>query len=113
MSTAPANERRIDPDRYHETVGDTLSPVPSAAAICLYLETTDRCNLLRAARRRTCETLEPEADMSCEVPRVSATRRLTSRASFFAANAKIFLRDRGRDSAFREMLVREGLAHPR
>jgi hypothetical protein len=67
MSTAPANERRIDPDRYHETIGDTLSPVASAAAICLYLETTDRCNLLRAARLRTCETLEPEADMSCEV----------------------------------------------
>ena len=28
MRTAPADERRIDPDHYHETVGDTLSPEP-------------------------------------------------------------------------------------
>jgi hypothetical protein len=45
MSTALAAMPRIDPNRYYEAVGDTMSPVASAAPVCLYLD-TNRCNLL-------------------------------------------------------------------
>lgn len=140
MRTAPADERSIDPDHCRETVGDTLSPVASAAAICLYLGTSDRHNVLRTSCRRAYETLEPEADISWEVPtRVVDQRsdivRLVHhgigepmrikgaepndtgldepRVSLDTANVRTFLRDRGRDRAFREMHAREGLVRPR
>ena len=57
----------VDPRRYHETVADTLSPVATAEPVCLYLETTNRCNLLCTTCPRTYADLEPEADMSWEL----------------------------------------------
>ncbi len=52
--------------RYFEKAaleGD-LAPTVKQDPICLYLETTNRCNLLCTTCPRTYEELEPEADMS-------------------------------------------------
>jgi MoaA/NifB/PqqE/SkfB family radical SAM enzyme len=54
---------KVDPRRYFEsarTDGDT----PEHEPVCLYLETTNRCNLLCTTCPRTYEELEPPADMS-------------------------------------------------
>lgn len=64
-STAPAR-RKVDPDRYHEAA-EIFSPLAAAPPVCLYLETTNRCNLLCTTCPRTYETLEPEADMSWDL----------------------------------------------
>jgi radical SAM protein with 4Fe4S-binding SPASM domain len=57
----------IDPRRYHEAVEAALSPEAAADPICLYLETTNRCNLLCTTCPRTYADLEPEADMSWDL----------------------------------------------
>ncbi len=57
----------IDPRRYHEAVGDVHGKVANSLPVCLYLETTNRCNLLCTTCPRTYEKLEPEADMSWEL----------------------------------------------
>jgi radical SAM protein with 4Fe4S-binding SPASM domain len=57
----------IDPHRYHEAVDPDLAPVAGHEPVCLYLETTNRCNLLCTTCPRTYETLEPPADMSWEL----------------------------------------------
>ncbi len=44
-----------------------LAPVAAQEPVCLYLETTNRCNLLCTTCPRTYEDLEPEADMSWEL----------------------------------------------
>ena len=43
------------------------SDVPAQQPVCLYLETTNRCNLLCTTCPRTYEELEPPADMSWEL----------------------------------------------
>jgi radical SAM protein with 4Fe4S-binding SPASM domain len=55
------------PKRYHEMVDGDLMPVAQAKPVCLYLETTNRCNLLCTTCPRTYEELEPPADMSWEL----------------------------------------------
>jgi radical SAM protein with 4Fe4S-binding SPASM domain len=65
--SARANNPAIDPRRYHEAAAETLSPVAAADPVCLYLETTNRCNLLCTTCPRTYADLEPEADMSWEL----------------------------------------------
>src|SRR5580704_11761199 len=62
MTTA-ATQRTVDPARYFESV-DTGSDVPEHEPVCLYLETTNRCNLLCTTCPRTYAELEPPADMS-------------------------------------------------
>lgn len=62
MSEA-ASRRAIDPRRYFESVA-AANHVPEHEPICLYLETTNRCNLLCTTCPRTYEQLEPPADMS-------------------------------------------------
>jgi MoaA/NifB/PqqE/SkfB family radical SAM enzyme len=57
----------IDPRRYHEAVDAALAPEAAAAPVCLYLETTNRCNLPCNTCPRTFADLEPEADMSWEL----------------------------------------------
>ena len=57
----------IDPRRYFEGVSENRSAVAAAAPVCLYLETTNRCNLLCTTCPRTYEELEPPADMSWEL----------------------------------------------
>jgi MoaA/NifB/PqqE/SkfB family radical SAM enzyme len=56
-----------DPRRYFETIGAERSPIATAEPVCLYLETTNRCNLLCETCPRTFEELEPPADMSWEL----------------------------------------------
>ena len=54
-----------DPTRYFETVSRDLEKV--APPVCLYLEVTNRCNLLCETCPRTFEALEPPKDMEWEV----------------------------------------------
>ena len=56
----------VDPKRYFESA-QADSDVPANDPICLYLETTNRCNLLCTTCPRTYEELEPPADMSWEL----------------------------------------------
>jgi MoaA/NifB/PqqE/SkfB family radical SAM enzyme len=53
-----------DPRRYFEQIGAERSAVAEAPPVCLYLEVTNRCNLLCDTCPRTFEELEPPADMS-------------------------------------------------
>ena len=65
MTMAAANPA-VDPRRYFESVrpdGD----IPAHEPVCLYLEITNRCNLLCTTCPRTYEELEPPADMSWEL----------------------------------------------
>ena len=55
-----------DPHRYFESAGERRSNAEKAP-VCLYLETTNRCNLLCTTCPRTYEELEPPADMSWEL----------------------------------------------
>jgi MoaA/NifB/PqqE/SkfB family radical SAM enzyme len=66
MQRAAAVKRAIDPKRYFESV-QANSEVPEREPVCLYLETTNRCNLLCTTCPRTYEELEPPADMSWEL----------------------------------------------
>jgi MoaA/NifB/PqqE/SkfB family radical SAM enzyme len=56
-----------DPRRYFEAIGSERGPSAEQEPICLYLETTNRCNLLCETCPRTFEDLEPPADMSWEL----------------------------------------------
>jgi MoaA/NifB/PqqE/SkfB family radical SAM enzyme len=53
----------VDPRRYHEAVQER-DAIASRPPVCLYLEVTNRCNLLCTTCPRTYEELEPPADMS-------------------------------------------------
>ena len=59
--------RAVDPRRYHEAVGDERGVEATRPPVCLYLETTNRCNLLCTTCPRTYEELEPPADMSWDL----------------------------------------------
>jgi len=61
-----ATKRAVDPKRYFESV-EAAGHVPEHEPVCLYLETTNRCNLLCTTCPRTYEELEPPADMSWEL----------------------------------------------
>src|SRR3954447_18486354 len=63
-STRPAD---IDPRRYFAHIADARGPVAKAEPVCLYIETTNRCNLLCTTCPRTFEALEPPGDMSWEM----------------------------------------------
>ena len=56
-----------DPRRYFEAVGEARTAEAIAPPVCLYLEVTNRCNLLCETCPRTFEDLEPPADMSWEL----------------------------------------------
>jgi MoaA/NifB/PqqE/SkfB family radical SAM enzyme len=53
-----------DPRRYFEVVGPERMSIAERPPVCLYLEVTNRCNLLCETCPRTFEALEPPADMS-------------------------------------------------
>jgi MoaA/NifB/PqqE/SkfB family radical SAM enzyme len=57
----------LDPRRYHEAVPLARAPRHEPPPVCLYLEITNRCNLLCTTCPRTYEELEPPADMSWEL----------------------------------------------
>jgi MoaA/NifB/PqqE/SkfB family radical SAM enzyme len=56
-----------DPRRYFEAVGADRADIAEQPPVCLYLEVTNRCNLLCETCPRTFEDLEPPADMSWEL----------------------------------------------
>src|SRR5919205_2782005 len=60
-------ERRVDPRRYHEAVDRDRAAQVNRLPVCLYLETTNRCNLLCTTCPRTYAELEPPADMSWDL----------------------------------------------
>ncbi|MCW6511546.1 radical SAM protein [Lichenifustis flavocetrariae] len=62
-----ATRTDLNPRRYHESA--PAFPVARAEQppVCLYLETTNRCNLLCTTCPRTYVELEPPADMSWEL----------------------------------------------
>ena len=65
VNATPAKQG--DPRRYFETVGEERTPVAAQDPVCLYLEVTNRCNLLCTTCPRTFEELEPPSDMSWEL----------------------------------------------
>ena len=67
MSSAVHAETRVDPRRYFEQVAAERDTVAAAEPVCLYLEVTNRCNLLCTTCPRTFEDLEPPADMAWEL----------------------------------------------
>src|ERR1700759_5361994 len=66
MTTQTAS-RTIDPRRYFESIDAKRSQTAEKPPVCIYLETTNRCNLLCTTCPRTYVELEPPADMSWEL----------------------------------------------
>jgi MoaA/NifB/PqqE/SkfB family radical SAM enzyme len=56
-----------DSNRYFERADPELRDTAQSAPVCLYLETTNRCNLLCETCPRTFEELESPADMSWDL----------------------------------------------
>jgi MoaA/NifB/PqqE/SkfB family radical SAM enzyme len=56
-----------NPRRYFDEVSESRTAEAAAPPVCLYLEVTNRCNLLCETCPRTFEDLEPPADMSWEL----------------------------------------------
>ncbi len=63
MSATQSAAALRDPRRYFEAVGPARTAAATAPPVCLYLEVTNRCNLLCETCPRTFEALEPPADM--------------------------------------------------
>jgi MoaA/NifB/PqqE/SkfB family radical SAM enzyme len=61
------NKILLNPQRYFESVAPTRTSSATAPPVCLYLEVTNRCNLLCETCPRTFEELEPPADMDFEL----------------------------------------------
>jgi MoaA/NifB/PqqE/SkfB family radical SAM enzyme len=57
----------FDPRRYHESVAGERTEIAQRPPVCLYLEVTNRCNLLCTTCPRTYEELEPPADMGWDL----------------------------------------------
>jgi MoaA/NifB/PqqE/SkfB family radical SAM enzyme len=67
MSVRLREATQPDPRRYFDHIAAERGPVAEVEPVCLYLETTNRCNLLCTTCPRTFEDLEPPADMSWEL----------------------------------------------
>src|SRR5215471_7741819 len=66
MQSSP--EVKVGPRHYFESVDDKLrGEHATRRPVCVYLETTNRCNLLCTTCPRTYAELEPPADMSWEL----------------------------------------------
>jgi MoaA/NifB/PqqE/SkfB family radical SAM enzyme len=57
----------VDPRRYFEHIAAERGAIAETEPVCLYLETTNRCNLLCTTCPRTFEALEPPADMGWDL----------------------------------------------
>src|SRR3982074_994201 len=80
-------EAEADPLRFCALIGPDGGPIAGAEPVCLYLETTNRCNLLCTTCPRTFEALEPPADMGWEL--------FTRIVDEFPRIARVALRGRG------------------
>jgi MoaA/NifB/PqqE/SkfB family radical SAM enzyme len=58
---------RVDPRRYFEAASARPAREALRPPVCLYLEVTNRCNLLCTTCPRTYEELEPPADMAWDL----------------------------------------------
>src|SRR5271154_5437589 len=67
MTEVSRHDTPIDPRRYHEAAPPIRGARVQRPPVCLYLETTNRCNLLCTTCPRTYEELEPPADMSWDL----------------------------------------------
>src|ERR1700736_4651076 len=67
MSVGASEPMLPDPNRYFEHIASERGRLAEAEPVCLYLETTNRCNLLCTTCPRTFEALEPPGDMSWEL----------------------------------------------
>ncbi len=67
LDRQPIAASHADPRRYFERVCEKRTPIATDDPVCLYLETTNRCNLLCTTCPRTFEELEPPSDMSWEL----------------------------------------------
>ncbi|HEY1795619.1 MAG TPA: radical SAM protein [Stellaceae bacterium] len=63
MSVSVREATSPDPRRYFDHIATERGPVAESEPVCLYLETTNRCNLLCTTCPRTFEVLEPPGDM--------------------------------------------------
>jgi MoaA/NifB/PqqE/SkfB family radical SAM enzyme len=63
LTAEPTDRRAIDARRYFEAGARPESGVVAKLPVCLYLEVTNRCNLLCTTCPRTYAELEPPADM--------------------------------------------------
>jgi MoaA/NifB/PqqE/SkfB family radical SAM enzyme len=90
-----AETASLDPQRYFEQAGDALGATVDNDPVCLYLETTNRCNLLCTTCPRTFEDLEPPADMSWEL--------FTSIVDQFPKIARVVLHGIGEPMMVREL----------
>jgi MoaA/NifB/PqqE/SkfB family radical SAM enzyme len=67
MSGIAVEDRPVDPRRYFESAARERGEVAARDPVCLYLETTNRCNLPCTTCPRTFEELEPAANMSWDL----------------------------------------------
>jgi MoaA/NifB/PqqE/SkfB family radical SAM enzyme len=67
MSAIAVEDQPVDPRRYFESVSRERGEVAERDPVCLYLETTNRCNLPCTTCPRTFEELEPAANMSWDL----------------------------------------------
>jgi radical SAM protein with 4Fe4S-binding SPASM domain len=65
--SAALDTKNADPRRYFEQIAPQRAPQAEHKPVCLYLEVTNRCNLLCETCPRTFEALEPPADMDFEL----------------------------------------------
>src|SRR3954468_7953081 len=94
MSSVSRTET-FDPRRYFERVDRSHAEAAVEDPVCLYLETTNRCNLLCTTCPRTFEDLEPPADMSWEL--------FTSIVDQFPKIARVVLHGIGEPMMVREL----------
>ena len=67
MSISLREATPSDPRRYFDHIAAERGAAAEVEPVCLYLETTNRCNLLCTTCPRTFEALEPPADMDWEL----------------------------------------------
>src|SRR5262249_35232867 len=67
VSDVAVGDRPVDPRRYFESVARERGEIAKRDPVCLYLETTNRCNLPCTTCPRTFEELEPAANMSWDL----------------------------------------------
>jgi MoaA/NifB/PqqE/SkfB family radical SAM enzyme len=67
MNSELEGERVVDPRRYFTAVEHDRGEIAARDPVCLYLETTNRCNLPCTTCPRTFEELEPAATMSWDL----------------------------------------------
>ncbi len=67
LDPEPIASANPNPHRYFERIAGMRTPIATGDPVCLYLETTNRCNLLCTTCPRTFEELEPPSDMSWEL----------------------------------------------